>query len=221
MSPITRPSHPVAAEWFMVIGCPIAHPSVMYRTDIARQIGGYDPQFLHTEDYEFWTRMIEQGGICSLPEALLLYRIGVKNRISEKYSGLQHETTLKIRQSYFLNHFGQPLSTEVSEVIQTNGSKGNDADRLKACQLLIMAYHQIIHTRKIDNDAKTELEALVSYYLKQIRSFLFKPEQYFIITKNPINLRKVGIFYGTILLILQKIYTRIQRLGRKLWRIIR
>jgi len=218
MAPITRPRYPITAEWFMVIGCPIAHPSVMYRTDIARQIGGYDPQFIHTEDYEFWTRMIEHGDICSLPEALLLYRVGDQNRISEKYSRLQYETTLKIRQHFFLTHFGQYMSAEVSEVIQTNGTKGNDADRFKACQMILMAYHQILQSKTINQDAKIELETSVGYYLEQIRSFIFKPEYYFIIAGNPIEIKKANIVHGTVLLLLQKAFTLAQRLCRKLWR---
>ncbi len=54
---------------------PLAHPSVMFRTDLVRQAGGYLP-YPGTEDYELWARLARQGaGLGNHPEPLLRYRI--------------------------------------------------------------------------------------------------------------------------------------------------
>jgi len=53
---------------------PICHPSVMMRTDIIRNVGGYHAAFKHCEDYDLWLRLIDHTKMCSLPERLLHYR---------------------------------------------------------------------------------------------------------------------------------------------------
>jgi glycosyltransferase involved in cell wall biosynthesis len=52
----------------------LAHPSVMMRTNVVREAGGYRAAFRHCEDYDLWLRLSERTKLCSLPERLLLYR---------------------------------------------------------------------------------------------------------------------------------------------------
>lgn len=59
----------------MFFSCGLAHPSVMLRTDMIRELGGYDPNFNGMEDYELWVRVLERYGITTQPEILLRYRI--------------------------------------------------------------------------------------------------------------------------------------------------
>lgn len=53
---------------------PLCHPSVMMRTDLIRNIGGYRSAFRHAEDYDLWLRLSRITQIRNLPERLLLYR---------------------------------------------------------------------------------------------------------------------------------------------------
>ena len=64
--PIYRPEYPAVAKWFLLIGSPLAHPSVMYRKEIIQKIGGYSKDFPHAEDYELWTRLCQVSKICSI-----------------------------------------------------------------------------------------------------------------------------------------------------------
>ncbi|MDA8017382.1 MAG: glycosyltransferase [Thermoanaerobaculia bacterium] len=57
---------------------PVAHPSVMFRTDLVRRVGGYrsvpetDPW---PEDYDLWLRLLEDGvRFTKVPEILHLWR---------------------------------------------------------------------------------------------------------------------------------------------------
>jgi glycosyltransferase involved in cell wall biosynthesis len=52
----------------------LAHSSVMMRSEVVRQAGGYRAAFRHCEDYDLWLRLSERTKLCSLPERLLLYR---------------------------------------------------------------------------------------------------------------------------------------------------
>lgn len=51
------------------------HPSVMMRTEVARQLGGYPSEATHAEDYGLWLRMVENHESENLPECLLMYRV--------------------------------------------------------------------------------------------------------------------------------------------------
>jgi glycosyltransferase involved in cell wall biosynthesis len=80
---------------------PIIHPSVMFRSikQIKNQIY-FDPKFIHAEDYEFWTRLVQHGFFHNLEEPLTYYRIH-KDQISTIHSEFQKKQMDFIRISYF------------------------------------------------------------------------------------------------------------------------
>lgn len=56
-------------------GAPVAHPATMFRTEVARSVGGYPPTFPCAEDYAFWLRLRNWGCIDNLPQVVLHYRL--------------------------------------------------------------------------------------------------------------------------------------------------
>jgi hypothetical protein len=54
---------------------PMVHSSVMMRTALAQELGGYREPFLGAEDFDLWLRMAEHGGLANLPLALVRYRV--------------------------------------------------------------------------------------------------------------------------------------------------
>ena len=69
-----RPCKAVLCRWMALFGPPLSHPSVMARTQVIRQIGGYDPRVV-CEDYDLWIRALEVTKIESMPEILLVHRV--------------------------------------------------------------------------------------------------------------------------------------------------
>jgi glycosyltransferase involved in cell wall biosynthesis len=63
---------------------PFIHSSVMYRTAVARNLGGYRAVFEAAEDYDLWLRFSELGDIANLPELLVRYRYYATNVTSRK-----------------------------------------------------------------------------------------------------------------------------------------
>jgi glycosyltransferase involved in cell wall biosynthesis len=53
---------------------PFIHPTVMFRAEAARRVGGYHAAFEAGEDYDFWLRLADVGEIAILPELLIRYR---------------------------------------------------------------------------------------------------------------------------------------------------
>lgn len=93
----------------LLFACGLAHPSVMMRTCVIRELGGYDENFNGLEDYELWCRVLEKHQITTLPDILLRYRIHsgqVTQNPSAHYLELLRK--LKTRQ---LRHLG--ISTEI------------------------------------------------------------------------------------------------------------
>jgi hypothetical protein len=60
--------------WRLIFGAPICHPTVVMRTDVVRDLGGYDPSFLN-EDMELWTRLAFVTRLRNLDAVLLEYRM--------------------------------------------------------------------------------------------------------------------------------------------------
>lgn len=83
----------------LFFSCGLAHPSVMMRADVIRELGGYDMAFEGLEDYDLWCRVAEKHGVTTLPDILFRYRVHsaqVTKNPSQKY--LQRLNNLKHRQ---------------------------------------------------------------------------------------------------------------------------
>lgn len=53
----------------------LAHPTVMYRADIVKRFGGYDPTFRFAEDLDLWLRWLNCGvKFANVPDVLVKYR---------------------------------------------------------------------------------------------------------------------------------------------------
>ncbi len=64
----------LAALWH---GNPFVHGSVLFRTEAAREAGGYREQLRCSQDYDFFWRLTETGGAANLAEPLYHYRYTV------------------------------------------------------------------------------------------------------------------------------------------------
>ena len=75
----------------LLFSCVISHPTVIIRTDIFKsEKFYYDKYFIHSEDYELWTRVINKYKVTNINEVILKYRTH-QNQISQKYSREQCE----------------------------------------------------------------------------------------------------------------------------------
>lgn len=76
--PLTTMQHPLDHDGVvatMMAGSEsLSHPTVMFRRDIALEIGGYSLRFEHAEDIDFFLRMGERGKLANLPDLVLHYR---------------------------------------------------------------------------------------------------------------------------------------------------
>ena len=84
-----------AIKMELLFGSPFAHPTVMMRTKLVKQLR-YDKAWEKCEDYDLWERAVRAGWrMTNVPEVLLLYR--------------QHETQISTRSSNKQQALGQQV----------------------------------------------------------------------------------------------------------------
>jgi glycosyltransferase involved in cell wall biosynthesis len=129
--PAIYPSSPADVRRLLEMGPPVCHPSVMMRTELIRDLGGYRAAFRHAEDYDLWLRAARVTQITSLPERLLLYRRSAQ-QISQKYAipqakaaaiaWLDYEHTRNGQSSLFDDCDDLPEIDELDHIFQREGA---------------------------------------------------------------------------------------------------
>lgn len=106
LSEFQRPHTSDGIETFLLFDNPIAHGSVVARTAILKNHGGYPDHAdaVHVEDYALWTSLVGYTKFANLPEYLYTYRVS-----SDSVSGLNHARQLtnrdKIAEQYGKRYF--------------------------------------------------------------------------------------------------------------------
>ena len=79
------------------------HPTIMVRKDVViKNKLIFDSNYLHAEDYKFWTQLIFFTNVFNFEEPLIYYRIH-ENQVSIKHNLIQIENTKKIQEEYLIN----------------------------------------------------------------------------------------------------------------------
>jgi len=91
-----HPFQPFNAELFRMVNF-ITNPGTAFRKEIFLKVGGFDPEFILSEDYDLYLRMLNAGGkFCYSPLVLVEYRLGPRNLTVEKKE-LLHSFVQKVR----------------------------------------------------------------------------------------------------------------------------
>ncbi|MFL5763695.1 MAG: glycosyltransferase family 2 protein [Bacteroidia bacterium] len=111
---------------YLVFNSPMAHPSVMIRRSvIGKHNLKYDPDFIHCEDYDLWSRLAEYSELGNCPEILLEYRVhegqitGNEKFFSAKAKSLD---TIRTRELGKIGIIPTPEELRVHNII-SNGEK--------------------------------------------------------------------------------------------------
>ena len=75
------------------------HPSLLIRSEVMRQLNGYDEKYIYSSDYDLICRMSILGKIENLPDTCMLYRWH-PDQISQKKAFEQREFADEIRQRH-------------------------------------------------------------------------------------------------------------------------
>ena len=81
------PTTPNMTSWQILLGYPIAHPTLMVRRSILKAVGGYDTSYPYAQDQALWSKLIFKTRLTNLDEVLVSYRqheLSSLNRIKDK-----------------------------------------------------------------------------------------------------------------------------------------
>ena len=82
-----RSCDPQWIPWYLMFYNHIGgHSQVIFRTKIAKELGGYSEAFRYSQDYEFWCRLVKTGNIIILPDVLHQLRRHGRGITAEKRS---------------------------------------------------------------------------------------------------------------------------------------
>lgn len=70
-----RACTPEAMRELLPLTCGLVHGTVMARTAVLRDAGGYRPEFEWAEDYDLWLRLLPRHALAKLPRALYCHRL--------------------------------------------------------------------------------------------------------------------------------------------------
>ena len=117
---LRHPSSDAAIRAELLFGAPFAHPTVMMKASLAKQLP-YDSAWEKCEDYDLWERAAQAGWqMTNIPEVLLSYRQH-QSQISNVSAIYQQQLSQKIRYrywEYFLKSKGIAGTTAVNEVMK-------------------------------------------------------------------------------------------------------
>lgn len=112
---VDGPDHPTSHEGIILAirggQTPLSHPTVMYRRDVVRAVGGYRGAFRHCEDLDLWLRLSEHTMLANLPERLLHYRRH-EGQVSSRYVIEQQFGAAVARLAWHQRQLGRPDPTE-------------------------------------------------------------------------------------------------------------
>ncbi|MBI4050174.1 MAG: glycosyltransferase [Candidatus Doudnabacteria bacterium] len=106
---LNQPREHETIVWKMFFETAISHPTVMMRRDIIRQAGGYNPEFLHVEDTELWSRLMLMTRFANLVDILYLRRLHAASVMS-KHWPTQNQLGSMLRKKMMEKVLGRPLA---------------------------------------------------------------------------------------------------------------
>ena len=119
---------------------PLGHGSVMFVKEFITSIGGYNPSFIRTQDYDLWIRVVaNHGRIINIPLFLLKYRNHPENA-----SNMQSDKQEALAQKAIQNAYKLLLNKKVSlktiqlvrQLILQGRTKFNFCEKIEVLMLL-------------------------------------------------------------------------------------
>ncbi len=126
-----------------------AHPAVVMRRELFERVGGYNPDMVHSEDYELWRRLCGLTRLSNLKEVLFCLRKHETNitRIP-RHIELQIKNGIRINQQMVSEVLGEEIPIELVQLLYTLEFESWD-DMRRVLGLIYRIYQAIVTDRTL------------------------------------------------------------------------
>lgn len=106
-----NPLMPDDVKTYMLFKSGICHPAVMLRKRVFTELHlKFESEYLHVEDYAFWSKAVYRTKLANIGEPLLYYRVH-PNQVSSLHNKLQRENKRQVFKLH-LEEFGIPITDD-------------------------------------------------------------------------------------------------------------
>lgn len=124
-------------ECYFVFNCPIAHPSAIIRRSVIQDNNiHYSSDYIHAEDYNFWTQIAKHSSLANIPEPLLIYRVH-NDQITgnSNFAAAKSRSLMALRSEHLkkINITPTPEELEIHAII-SNGIAPENTEQLKSAE---------------------------------------------------------------------------------------
>ncbi|MDD4052568.1 MAG: glycosyltransferase [candidate division Zixibacteria bacterium] len=163
-------------KWQLCFLNPIAHPSAMMRAAAVRQVGGYDAELVHAQDYDLWWRLSAGNRLANLSDILMLLRQH-PGQVSQAHRSEQFECGIKIIQKHLSSLLGHVIAEDVIRNVWTQRGPALE-DALRSGRLLLEYFHKTSAgmrsgraKNEMTQDAASKIRAIISPFLKKPKTW--------------------------------------------------
>lgn len=123
-------------KYKMLYQCHFCHPSMIFRKSTLLEYEMlFDSNYLHAEDYEFFSRICENNKVANLPEVLLQYRVH-EGGVSIQNKSTQIQNTIQIQKNIFKKMGFNMSEKELAIFEKLNYQQYKEVEGLEAKELL-------------------------------------------------------------------------------------
>ncbi|QWD91101.1 glycosyltransferase [Polynucleobacter sp. MWH-Braz-FAM2G] len=162
-----QPSSHEEIAWAMSFLCPIAHPTVMFRSSIIWNEPAYLKLASYAEDYELWERLSLKYNFANLPEPLLLLRKHERN-MTNIWSKEGFDIASTISKRRVEKALGRSVSYQNISCLYSQGRLNRD--RALACSVLIIELLKVYRNENIHVSTNVLCDAAKRILLMGLRS---------------------------------------------------
>lgn len=160
--PLSRSFNPTQTHllpWHLLFRNCISHPSVMVRRAVYERLGGYDPAYLHIEDYELWLRSMFVTQIANLDQIYVQYRVHPTS-VSQVYQTPQaDQTALALQKIYTQLLQREDIALETIQTMLSPSRQKLKTGRPSA--LLLQLYQAYLQSNNFSPQERADLATAV------------------------------------------------------------
>lgn len=152
-----RPEGHELIQWGLFFGCPMIHPSVMFRRPEKDEWLKYNENSINIEDYDLWAKLIEKMRFYNIQEPLLFYRRHL-NSVSFARQESQLANSLRINQKIVEEFLGLNVSPEAIMVLKRKFERP-DEDLKEGAAVLGKLYRRFIRRYPMEDAMRNIIRA--------------------------------------------------------------